>query len=106
MVGKGELARRATSPDSQSKVVVTRRTSTRQIRTIKGTSERVTFELDPIKEDGPSNEEFEAVKDDVAEAFLVKVLRQVFKYTEELVKLPEMSWDLFLSELKKERSTK
>ena len=37
-VGKGALARSATAPVSQSKVVGTRRTSTRQIRTIKGTS--------------------------------------------------------------------
>ena len=77
-VGKCALAKSATAPDSLSKVVVSRRTSTRQIRTIKGTSKRVTFGSDPIKEDGPSNEEFEAVKDDIAEASSVEVLRQVF----------------------------
>lgn len=85
-VGKGALASRATAPVSQSKVVVTRRTSTRQIRTIKGTSKRVTFGSVPFKEDGPSNEEFEAVKDNVAEASSVEVLRQVFKSAEELVR--------------------
>ena len=61
---------------------------------IKGTSKWVTFELDPIK-----NEEFEAVKDDIAEVSSVEVLQQVFKSAEGLVKLPEMSWDLFLFEL-------
>ena len=65
----------------------------------------MTFGSDPIIEDGPSNEEFEAVKDDVAEASSAEVLRQVFKSAEELVKLPEMSSNLFLFEMK-ERPTK
>ena len=47
----------------------------------------MTFGSISIKEDGPSNEEFEAVKDNVAEASLVEVLRQVFKSTEEIIKL-------------------
>ena len=78
-VGKGALARSATAPASQKKVVVTRRTSTRQIRTIKGTSKRVIFESVSYKEDEPSNEVFKAVKDEIAEASSVEVLRQVFK---------------------------
>ena len=53
-----------------------------------------------IKEDWPSNEVFEAIKDEIAEASSVEVLRQVFKSAEEIVNLPEMSWDLFLAELK------
>ena len=60
----------------------------------------MTFGSDPIEEDGPSNEEFDAVKDNVAEASSVEMLRHVIKSAEELVKLPEMSSDLFLSELK------
>ena len=60
----------------------------------------MTFGSNSIKEDRPSNEEFEVVKDDIVEASSVEVLRQVFKSAEELVKLPEMSWDLFLSEFK------
>ena len=50
--------------------------------------------------------EFEAVKDNVAEESSVEVHRQVFKSAEELVKFPEMSWDLSLIELKKKISTK
>ena len=99
-VGRGALARSATTPASQKRVVVTRKTSTRQIRTIKGTSKRVTFGSVSNEEDGPSNEVFEAVKDEIAEASSVEVLRQVFKSAEEIVNLPEMSWDLFLAELK------
>ena len=45
----------------------------------------MTFGSDPIKVGGSSNEEFEAVKDDVVEASSVELLRQIFKYTEELV---------------------
>ena len=48
----------------------------------------------------PSNKVFKAVKDKIAEASSVEVLRQVFNSAEELVKLPVMSWDLFLFELK------
>ena len=43
---------------------------------------------------------FAAVKDEIAEESSVEVLRQVFKSSEEIVKFPEMSWDLFLAESK------
>ena len=72
----------------------------RQIRTIKATSKRVTFGAVSNKEDGPSKIVFEAVKDVIAEASSVEVPRQVFKSAEEIVNLPEMSWDLFLAGLK------
>lgn len=42
-VETGALAAKATAPVSHSKGVVNRRTSTRQIRTIKDSSKRVTF---------------------------------------------------------------
>ena len=61
----------------------------------------MTFGSASKKQGGPSNEVFEAVKDKIEEAFSFEVLRHVFKCAEEIVNLPEMSWDLFLAELKK-----
>ncbi|CAI5722202.1 unnamed protein product [Peronospora effusa] len=90
----------ATTPSSRSKVVVTRRTSTRRIKTIKGTSKRVTLGSVSVQEDGPTNELFEAVEDKMPEASSVEVLQLVLASAEEIVNLSEMTWDLFLSELK------
>ncbi|CAI5701232.1 unnamed protein product [Peronospora effusa] len=84
----------------QEPVVVTRRTSTRRIKTIKGTSKRVTLGSVSVQEDGPTNELFEAVEDKMPEASSVEVLQLVLASAEEIVNLSEMTWDLFLSELK------
>ncbi|CAI5706517.1 unnamed protein product [Peronospora effusa] len=99
-VGRSALAEIATTPSSRSKVVVTRRTSTRRINTIKGTSKRVTLGSVLVQEDGPTNELFEAVEDKMPEASSVEVLQLVLASAEEIVNLSEMTWDLFLSELK------
>ncbi|CAI5721776.1 unnamed protein product [Peronospora farinosa] len=99
-VGRSALAEIATTPSSRSKVVVTRRTRTRRIKTIKGTSKRVTLGSVSVQEDGPTNELFEAVEDKMLEASSVEVLQLVLASAEEIVNLSEMTWDLFLSELK------
>ncbi|CAI5714557.1 unnamed protein product [Peronospora effusa] len=99
-VGRSALSEIATTPSSRSKVVVTRRTSTRRLKTIKGTSKRVTLGSVLVQEDGPTNELFEAVEDKMPEASSVEVLQLVLASAEEIVNLSEMSWDLFLSELK------
>ncbi|CAI5703334.1 unnamed protein product [Peronospora effusa] len=99
-VGRSALAEIATTPSSRSKVMVTRRTSTRRIKTIKGTSKRVTLGSVSVQEDGPTNELFEAVEDKMPEASSVEVLQLVLASAEEIVNLSEMTWDLFLSELK------
>lgn len=101
-VGRDTLPEIATIPSAKSKkVVVTRKTSTiRTTRTIKGTSKRVTFGSVPIQEDGPTNEVFEAVEDKMPDASSNEVLQHVLGSAEEIVNLSEMSWDLFLSELK------
>ena len=80
--------------------MVTRTTSTRQIKTIKGTSKRATFGSVSVQEDGPSNETFEAVEDKMPEASSVEVLQHVLASAKEIVNLLEMTWDLFLSEQK------
>ncbi|CAI5701514.1 unnamed protein product [Peronospora effusa] len=98
--GRSALANAATTPSSRSKVVVTRRTSTRRIKTIKGTSKRVTLGSVLVQEDGPTNELFEAVEDKMPEASSVEVLQLVLASDEEIANLSEMTWDLFLSELK------
>ena len=53
-----------------------------------------------FQEDGHSNELFEAVEDKMPEASSVEVLQLVLASAEEIVNLSEMTWDLFLSELK------
>ncbi|CAI5739632.1 unnamed protein product [Peronospora farinosa] len=72
-VGRSALAEIATTPSSRSKVVATRRTSTRRIKTIKGSDPWIS---------------------------IVEVLQLVLASAEEIVNLSEMTWDLFLSELK------
>ncbi|CAI5701582.1 unnamed protein product [Peronospora effusa] len=99
-VGRSALAEAATTPSSRSEVMVTRRTSTRRIKTIKGTSKRVTLGSVSVQEDEPTNEFFEAVEDKMPEASSVEVLQLVLASAEEIVNLSEMTWDLFLSELK------
>ncbi|CAI5705397.1 unnamed protein product [Peronospora effusa] len=94
------------SPDNsgnagaQSKVVVTRTRSTRRIKTIKGTSKQVTYESVSVKENGPTNELFEAVEDKMPEASSFEMLQLVLASVEEIVNLSEMTRYLFLSELK------
>ena len=50
----------------------------------------MTFGSVSNKEDGPSNDVFKAVKDEIAEASSVEVLWQVYKLAEEIVNLPEI----------------
>ena len=99
-VGRGALAVIATAPTSRSKVVVTRTTSTRRIKTIKGTSKRVTIGSVSVQEDAPTNELFEVVEDIMPVASSVEELQHVLASAEEIVNLSVMTWDLFLSELK------
>uniref|UniRef100_A0AAV1TEI0 Uncharacterized protein n=1 Tax=Peronospora matthiolae TaxID=2874970 RepID=A0AAV1TEI0_9STRA len=54
-VGRSVLAIATTTPAFRAKVVVTRTTSTRRIKTIKGTSKRVTVGSDSVQEDEPSS---------------------------------------------------
>ena len=86
-VGGGALAVIAATPSSRSKVVVTRRTSTRRIKTIKGTSKRVTLGSVSVQEDGPTNELFEVVEDKTPEASSVEVLQLVLASAEEIANL-------------------
>ena len=80
--------------------MVTRRTSTRRIKTIKGTSKRVTLKSVSVQENGLANDLIEVVEDKMPEASSVEVLQLVLASAEEIVNLSEMTWDLFLSELK------
>ena len=72
----------------------------RIIKTIKGTSKRVTIGSVSVQEDGPTNEMFEAVRDKMPEVSSTEVLQHVLASAEEIINLSEMTWDLFLSELK------
>ncbi|CAI5701125.1 unnamed protein product [Peronospora effusa] len=71
-VGRSALAEIATTPSSKSKVVVIQATSTRRIKTIKGTSKRVALGSASVQEYGPMNELFEAVEDKMPEASSVE----------------------------------
>ncbi|CAI5704896.1 unnamed protein product [Peronospora effusa] len=99
-IGRSALSEIPTTPSSRSKVVVIQKTSTRRIKTIKGTSKRVTLGSVSVQEDGPTNELFEAVEEKMPEASSVEVLQLVLASAEEMINLSEMTWDLFLSELK------
>ena len=86
-VGRSALAEIATTPSSRSKIVVTRRTSTRRIKTIKGTLKRVTLGSVSVQQNGPTNELFEAAEDKMPEASSVEVLQLVLASAEEIVNL-------------------
>lgn len=98
VVGRGAWQ---TTLTSRSKVVVSRKKSTRHVKTIKGTSKRVNFGSVSVQEDGPSNEVLEAVEDKMPGASSVEVLQHVLGSAEEIINLSEITWDLFLCELKK-----
>ena len=96
------LATTAKIPNFKSRNVVVRRvTRTRRIvKTIKGTLKGVTFRSVSAQEDGPTNEMFEVVEDKMSEASSTEVLQRVSGSVKEIVNPSEMTWDLFLFELK------
>ncbi|CAI5717180.1 unnamed protein product [Peronospora effusa] len=70
------------------------------LQKIKGTSKRVTLGSVSVQEDGPTTELFEVVEDKMPDASSVEVLQLFLASAEEIVNLSEMTWDLFLYELK------
>ena len=77
----GYVSYTATIPDSKPRNVVLRRmTRTRRIiKTIKGTSKRVTFGSVSVQEEGSTNEMFKAVEDKMPEASSTEVIHHVLK---------------------------
>ena len=78
-VVRDTLATTATIPNSKSKNVVVRRVTLtkRIIKTIKGTSKRVTFGYVSVQENGRTNEMFKAVEDEMPGASSTEVLQHV-----------------------------
>ena len=66
----------------------------------------MTFGSVSVQEDRPTNEMFEAVEDKMPESSSMEVLQNVLGSAEEIVNLLEMTWDLFLSELKERKITR
>ena len=60
----------------------------------------MTFGSVPVQEGGPENGEFQAAKDKKPEATPVRELQNFLASAEKIVNLSEMTWELFLSELK------